>query len=159
MTRSSKQHLVATTLAGIALALSAGSAAAARPAVESSTRHVERPFIDCPGFTVLGIWDIDRKVTSFFGDDGVAIRDIERVDYEGRLVNPTTGAWVADSGSKTYFDTLAPDGSYLTTYGVEVRNSDYVHLAGRTDFQTGEFRGHDGFAPTNIDALCEALGA
>ena len=159
MIRSRKQQLAATTLAAMALALSAGSAAAARPTVESSTRHVERPFIDCPGFTVQGVWEIDHKVTFFLGDDGVAIRDIERVDYEGRLVNPTTGAWVADSGSKTYFDTLAPDGSYLTTYGVEVRKSDFVHLAGRTDFQTGDFRGHDGFAPTNIDALCEALGA
>ena len=158
MIRSSKHRVAALVMASAALALGAGSAAAAAPTVESSTVHVERPFIDCPDFTVLGIWDISRRTSFFFDSEGTAIRDIERVDFSGRLVNETTGAWVADSGSRTFFDTLAPDGSYLTTYMVQVRHSAYIHIAGRTDFQSGEFNGRDGMDEAGIAALCEALG-
>jgi hypothetical protein len=114
--------------------------------------------VDCPGFPVTGVWDITHRLTIFFDSAGTAIRDIEAVDFAGRLVNASTGAWVADSGSRVFFDTLAPDGSFLTTYAVQVRHSAYVHGAGRIDFQTGEFRGLDGLDPAGIAALCEALG-
>jgi hypothetical protein len=106
----------------------------------------------------MGVWEIGHKLTIFYDAAGTPIRDIEQVDFSGRIVNVETGAWVADSGSRVYFDTLAPDGSYLTTYAVEQRKSRYVHNAGRTDFQTGTFSGHDGFGDANIAALCEALG-
>ena len=156
MLGSSKHRVAALVIAGVALAASSGAAAAASPTSETSTVHIERPFTDCPGFTFLAIWDISRKLTFFYDSEGVAIRDIESVDFTGRLVNESTGAWVADSGSRTYFDTLAPDGSFLTTYMVQQRTSRYIHSAGRIDFQTGTFRGLDGEA--NMDALCEALG-
>jgi hypothetical protein len=159
MGRTLRNRVVATALAGATLTLVAGPAAAVTPTTETSSAHVERPLLDCPDFTVLGVWEISHRLTFFYDSAGVATRDIEQVDFRGRLVNESTGTWVADSGARTYFDTLAPDGSYLTTYRVEVRTSKYVHTAGRTDFQTGEFRGVDGFAPTNIAALCEALGA
>jgi hypothetical protein len=157
MIRTSKRRLAGLGLAGAALLLSAGSAAAAAPAVDTWTVHVERPFADCSGFSVTGVWEIGHRLTTFVDADGVATRDIEQVDFTGRLVNTSTGAWVADSGSRTFFDTLAPDGSFLTTYMVQVRHSAYVHTAGRTDFQTGESVGRDGFAPENIAALCTAL--
>jgi hypothetical protein len=145
-------------MAGAALALSAAPVAAAAPTVETFTVHVERPFVDCPGFSTTGVWDISHVLTLFYDSSGTAIRDIERVEFTGRIVNASTGAWVADSGSRAYFDTLAPDGSYLTTYMVEVRHSAYVHSAGRVDFQTGEYHGRDGFGPGGIAALCDALG-
>jgi hypothetical protein len=145
-------------MAGAALALSAGPAAAMAPTVETWGGHVVRPFTDCAGFSVIGSWDIDHKLTFFYDDAGVAIRDIERVDFSGRLVNTSSGAWVADSGSRTFFDTLATDGSYLTTYMVEERRSAYIHTAGRTDFQTGNFTGRDGMGAAEMAALCEALG-
>jgi len=156
MIRSPKHRVVALVMAGAALAASAGAAAAAAPTTETANVHIERPFTECAGFTVLGIWDISRRLTFFYDSEGVAIRDHESVDFTGRLVNASTGAWVADSGSRTFFDTLAPDGSYLTTYMVQQRTSSYIHSAGRIDFQTGAFRGLDGDA--NMDALCEALG-
>jgi hypothetical protein len=156
VTRTTKQR-AALTLAAAALLLTAAPAVAATPAVETFRVHVERPFIDCPGFSVLGIWDIDHKLTLFFDGSAVATRDIERVDFSGRLVNTSTGASVPDSGSRTFFDTLAPDGAFLTTYMVEVRKSTYVHGAGRTDFQTGAFHGVDAFEPANVTALCGAL--
>jgi hypothetical protein len=145
-------------MASAALVLSAGSVTATSPTVDSSTVHIERPFIDCPDFSTLGVWDISHRLTIFYDAEGTPVRDIEQVDYSGRIVNTETGAWVADSGARTYFDTLAPDGSFLTTYQVEQRHSLYIHGAGRTDFQTGDFNGLNAFDPANVAALCEALG-
>jgi hypothetical protein len=158
MNRSRNRRLAATLFAGAALLLSAVPALAAKPSVESWDAQREGPFEDCPGFSTIGSWDIHHKLTYFYDSDGIAIRDIDQVDFTGRIVNAETGAWVPDSGSRTFFDTLAPDGSFLTTYMVTVRKSDYVHDAGRVDFQTGGFHGHEGFTPDNIAALCEALG-
>jgi hypothetical protein len=155
---SSKHRAAALVMASAALFVSAGSAAAATPTVDSWTVHVERPFVDCPDFSVVGVWDISHRLTLYYDSEGTATRDIEQVDFAGQLVNTSTGASVADSGSRIFFDTLAPDGSFLTTYMVQVRHSAYIHGAGRTDFQTGDFNGLDGMDPTNIAALCEALG-
>jgi hypothetical protein len=157
MIRSSKHRVAALAIACAALALSAAPAAAVAPTVDSWTVHREFPFVDCPDFTVTGAWDISHRLTIYFDSEGIATRDIEQVEFIGRLVNDATGAWVADSGSKIFFDTLAPDSSFLTTYQVQVRHSTYLHMAGRTDFQTGEFDGRFGMGPENISALCEAL--
>ena len=153
-----RRQIAALAMAGAAMALGSSTAIAASPSVQTWSGHVERPFIDCPDFGTMGVWEIGHKLTIFYDAAGTPIRDIEQVDFSGRIVNVETGAWVADSGSRIYFDTLAPDGSYLTTYAVEQRKSRYVHNAGRTDFQTGTFSGHDGFGDANIAALCEALG-
>ena len=157
MLGSPKRRAGAFGLAGVALLVAGSPAAAVSPTTETSVVHVERPFVECPSFSTIGVWDISHKLTVFFNSDGVAIRDIEAVEFSGRIVNATTGAWVADSGARTFFDTLAPDGSFLTTYSVQVRKSEYVHTAGRTDFQTGDFRGIDGFGGGGIAALCGAL--
>jgi hypothetical protein len=145
-------------MASAALALSAGPAAAAAPTVDSWTVHIERPAVDCPDFSVTGVWDISHRLTLFFDSAGTATRDIEQVEFIGQFVNASTGASVADSGSRIFFDTLAPDGSYLTTYMVQVRHSAYVHGAGRLDFQTGALHGLDGMDSAGIAALCQALG-
>jgi hypothetical protein len=158
MIRTAMRRAGALVMASAALAVGAGSAVATAPSNESFTVHVERPFIDCPDFATLGVWDISHRLTIFYDVAGTPIRDIEQVGFSGRVVNTETGAWVADSGARVYFDTLAPDGSFLTTYSVEVRHSDYIHGAGRTDFQTGDFHGLAAFDPQNVDALCEALG-
>ena len=158
MSRSAKTRVGGLALAGAALLLTASPAAAVSPTVEETTVHVERPFVDCPGFSTIGIWDISHKLTLFYDSAGVAIRDIEAIEFEGRIVNATSGAWVPDSGARKFFDTLAPDGSFLTTYMVQVRKSAYVHTAGRVDFQTGAFHGTDGFGDDGIAALCDALG-
>jgi len=158
MVRSTQRRAAALALAAATLLIGAAPAAAATPRVDSFTVHVERPFVDCPGFSTVGIWEISHKLTIFSDEAGVATRDIEAVDFSGRIVNAATGAWVADSGSRIFFDTLAPDGSFLTTYMVQVRKSAYVHVAGRTDFQTGDFHGRDGLDDAGVAALCAALG-
>ena len=153
-----RRRFAALVLAGAALALGGGTAVAATPSIEYSSAHIERPFIDCPDFGTMGVWDIDHKLTVFYDGAGTPIRDIERVDFSGRIVNVETGAWVADSGTRIFFDLLAPDGSFLVTYAVNQRTSQYVHGAGRQDFQTGDFRGLDSFSDANLAALCDALG-
>ena len=158
MIRSSTHRAAALAMASAALLLTAVPAMAATPTIDTFGRHIDRPFVDCPGFSVMGSWDLSSRLTTFYDGDGVAIRDIERVEFDGRLINTSSGASVADSGVRTFFDTLAPDGSFLTTYMVSVRKSEYVHTAGRTDFQTGAFSGHDGLDAAGVAALCETLG-
>ena len=153
----SKRRLGALLMAAAAVAGSAGTAAAYTPQVQTWTNHVVVPFIDCPDFGTVGTWDIRHKLTLFVDANGTPTRDIEQVDFTGRIANAETGASVADSGARTFFDTLAPDGSYLTTYMVSHRQG-YLHGAGRNDFQTGSFSGRDAFSDANIAALCEALG-
>lgn len=157
MFRSTTRHGAALVIAGAAWLLGAAVAMADAPSVETSTVHVERPFVDCPGFATTGVWEITHRLTIFTDATGVPIRDIEAVTFDGRIVNTATGAWVPDSGARRFFDTLAPDGSFLETTMVEVRKSAYVHTAGRSDFQTGAFHGTDGFGDDGIAALCAAL--
>src|SRR5262245_28310115 len=131
MLRPRTRRLAALLFAGAALALAAAPALAVQPTVVTEPRHREGPFVDCPGFATVGVWDISRKLTYFYTSDGLAIRDTDRIDFSGRIINVETGAWVPDSGSRVFFDDLAPDGSFLETYMVVVRKSDYVHQAGR----------------------------
>lgn len=157
MRRPIQLRLAATGLAATGLLLAACPAAAFSPTVETWTNHREGPAGECAGFSITGTWDITHRLTTFYDADGTATRDIEQVDFVGTFSNATTGASVPDSGSRTFFDTLAPDGSFLATYMVQVRKSDYVHTAGRVDFQTGRQVGVDGFTAENLAALCEAL--
>jgi hypothetical protein len=155
---SSKHRGAALAIASVAWLLGAAPAAAATPTIDTWTVHLEVPFVDCPDFTTVGIWDVNHKLTVFYDEAGVAVRDIEAIDFNGRIVNPESGAWVPDSGVRTFFDTLAPDGSFLTTYMVQVRKSAYIHMAGRTDFQTGDFTGTFGLDDAGVASLCAALG-
>ena len=159
MIRRRFSRVLAVAAASLAfVATAAVPVQAASPSVETWTNQVDRPYLSCPGFDVNGVWAISHKLTFFYDAAGVAIRDIERVDFRGRFVNAETGAWVPDSGSITYFDTLAPDGSYLTTYSTQVRHDAFIHSAGRLDFQTGTFSGRDGETAAGVAALCAALG-
>jgi hypothetical protein len=148
---------IAVSAACVVSAFAVGGATASAPIVQTSSAHIVRPFVDCADFGVIGSWDIEHRLTLFVDDTGTPIRDIERVEFAGRLINAETGTWVPDSGIRIFFDTLAPDGSFLTTIVNDIRKSNYVHGAGRFDFQTGTFHGTDALSPTNISALCEAL--
>jgi hypothetical protein len=157
MVWTAKRRMAALMVACAATLVSVTPAAAASPTVDVFTVHREASIADCADFTIDASWDITHRLTVFADESGVPVRDIERVDYTGRFSNSETGASVPDSGTRIFFDTLAPDGSFLTTYMVEVRKSAYVHVAGRTDFQTGAFHGTSGFDDAGIAALCAAL--
>jgi hypothetical protein len=146
----------AVTAAGL-VAATVGPAAAVTPDVFTWSNDVDRPFVDCDGFTAYGVWTISHRLTIYYDASGMPIKDHEIVDFRGAIVNHDTGASVADSGRIVFFDTLNPDGSFATTMANAVRRSAYVHHAGRSDFQTGVYHGN---ADTSDEyaALCEALG-
>lgn len=158
MTRSSIRRMAAVASALAIALLAAGTAAASAPVSESWTNNVDRPYLDCPSFTVNGVWQISHTLTFFYDKSGAAIRDTELIDFRGSFVNATTGASVPDSGRIMFFDTLAPDGSYLTTVANQIRHSKYMHGAGRIDFQREVYHGTDGENAAGVGALCAALG-
>ena len=158
MTRSPIRRMTAIASAIAIALLAAGTATASAPVSESWTSNVDRPYLYCPTFTVNGVWAISHTLTFFFDNNGVAIRDTELIDFRGSFVNATTGASVQDSGRILFFDTLAPDGSYLTTVANQVRHSKYMHGAGRIDFQREVYHGTDGENAAGVAALCAALG-
>jgi hypothetical protein len=157
MTSPAIRRSLALLGACAATLLAFGGVAAYAPIVETGTFQIERPFDPCPDFDVIGSWEIDRKLVLYVDDTGTPFRDIERISFSGRLINAESGAWVADSGQRIFFDTLAPDGSFLTTVVNDVRKSKYVHGASRFDFETGDFHGKDALSADNWAALCEAL--
>jgi len=157
MSSSTTRRAIALAAACAASVLAVGGATATQPITETGTFQIERPFDPCPDFDVIGSWQIDRKLVLYLDDTGTPFRDIERISFSGSLINAETGASVPDSGQRIFFDTLAPDGSFLTTVVNDVRKSKYVHGASRFDFETGDFHGKDALSAENWAALCEAL--
>ena len=92
MTRSSIRRMAAVASALAIALLAAGSAAASAPVSESWTNSVDRPYLDCPSFTVNGVWQISHTLTFFYDKSGAAVRDTELIDFRGSFVNATTGA-------------------------------------------------------------------
>ena len=156
--RSIRRLLAATTIAGTLAAALAIPASAMAPEVITGTADVDVAYFDCGTFEAHGVWTINRRVTVFHDASGTAVRDHEIVDFKGAFVNPETGASIPDSGRIVFFDTLAPDGSYLTTIQNTVRRNRYLHESFRYDFQADAFHGMSRF-DAGIEAACKALGA
>jgi hypothetical protein len=151
-----RRMLAAGAAATLALAL-AGPVAAAGPTLQTWSNAVDVPYLDCPaGFTVDGVWTVSHELKTWFRADGTPIRDIEQMSFAGAFINEATGASIADAGKVIYFDTLAPDFSYVSTNANILRRSDYFQVAGRAKAD-GSFRGVDRF-DVNIPAACAALG-
>lgn len=141
----------------MALGLAAPVAADGKPTVATWSNPVDVPYFDCGTFTAHGVWTVSHVLTTWFHADGTPDRDIEQVSFSGAFVNTETGASIADSGRIIFFDTLAPDFSYLSTDSNVVRHSAYFRVAGRST-ASGAFHGVDRF-DVNIPAACAALGA
>ncbi len=153
------KRMVGTAMTALILgAVMVGSVTAASPQVDTWTNTVDVPYFDCGPFDAHGVWTITHRLTLYADAEGIIVRDREVVDFRGAFVNPDTGAAVADSGRIIYFDTLAPDGSYLTTMQNFHRVSRFLHEAGRFDFQTETLHGMTTF-DAGIDAVCAELGA
>ena len=140
------------------LLVTAVPALAASPEVDTWSNDVDVPYLDCGTFEAHGVWTVSHRLTIYFDQAGTPIKDHEIIDFRGAFVNPDTGASIPDSGRSIYFDTLAPDYSFLTTVMTGVRHSAYLHAAGRSDFQTGAHHGIDRF-DAGVIAACDALGA
>lgn len=156
--RSLRTAVASATVVGGLLLTLVPVASAASPTIDTWSNDRYGPYLDCPTFTVYGDWTVAHRLTIFYTNDGTPTRDIEIVTFSGRFVNPENGSWVPDAGRVVYFDTLDADYNFLTTMANSQRTSDYVHGAGRRDFQLGTFRGLDGESEANVAALCAALG-
>lgn len=154
--------LLGATAVGAALVMAlAPAAAAAAPEVYLRNGNSYSPgYYHCGpasgGFDIDGDWAITGRLTVFVTNDGVPVRDIEEIHFDGRWVNPSNGKWTSDKGGLTFFDTLNPDGSFDTTFLNMHRAGSYLHVAGRVNFQDGSFRGH-GESDAQVAALCAAL--
>ena len=146
--------------------IGAGSAFAATPLTDSWTNHYNGPALDCPTFTAYGDWVISHSLTGYLDKAGNPVGDLERVAFTGRWYNLDTQVSVADSGTKRFLDTFAPDGSYASTDFTYQRTDKFVHEAGRVmlgaqdaNGDQAELRsvGHAGFTDANVAALCNAL--
>jgi hypothetical protein len=154
-----RTRIIGSGLAALGLALAmSGTALGSQPQVSTWSSQVDVPYFDCGSFDAHGVWTISHRLTIFSDTSDAPVRDIEVVDFVGAFVNPTTGASIADSGKIIYFDTLAANGDYLTTMSNVVRHSQYLHSAGRSDFQAGSYHGMDRFG-AGQQAACIALGA
>ena len=158
-----KRQLLSLGLAALAAAGAAGSAvgtaAANTPDISTWTNHAVDPgYFDCDGVPITGDWMVSHHLIIFFDASGTPVRDVEKIEFTGAFVNPATGASIVDSGQAIFFDTLAPDYSFLTTTMNTVRHSAYFHAAGRVDFQSGATMGMDNW-DSGFDAACEVLGA
>ena len=161
--------IAAGTVAGILVAGTAATVAEAHmPVVENASYHRESEFVDCPGFTAMGSWDVTRTITTFTNGDGTPVRDIFRIKFAGVIFNPISGESVRDAGVRDFFDELAPDGSILSTIFTYERTNPFVHEAGQQrlgpmdangDQQLLRQVGKDGFSDVHVAALCAALAS
>jgi|GEM_PF-5636712 len=158
--------LLAASAALAITTIGTGSAFAATPYTDSWTNHYNGPALDCPTFTANGDWVITHELTVYLDKAGNPVGDLERIAFTGRWYNPNTQVSVADSGTKRFLDTFAPDGSYASTDFTYQRTDKYVHEAGHVvlgpedaNGDQTELRsvGHAGFTDANVAALCNAL--
>jgi hypothetical protein len=162
-------------LVSLALALSLGLAvvaSAADPTFTDESAHVvQNPYIKCGTFNVVGDFSITRRITTFYDNDGTAVRRVAHISIDGTLTNSVTGASLDYMREGTFTQNLF-DGSTVTNgqrtrvtapgsgivlqdMGRIVREgSAIVFLAGPTDFldyQSGDSSG--------VQDLCAALAA
>jgi hypothetical protein len=160
--RSAPAALVA---AASLVAVSAADAMAPTTTVEQ--RHVKLPHGDCGAFTLIFEADVTRKVTTFFDQAGLPVRDVLVRRSEGTVSNsvsgasvPSTGVWRvtryyadgqltgrATQAGRTYLITVPGLGEifHQTGYGIQ--------QDGQTIFEASP---HD-FDDFHIDELCRYL--
>jgi hypothetical protein len=146
---------------GVVLAVSLAFAAVASadaPTIVQQTLHRSIPnFIQCPGFTVAGEFDVERTVMTFVDQSGTPIRQVIHVHFVGALTNTSTGKSIPDEGNqivtndlvagtsttdgRVRVDTVPGQGVILAQVGRVVRDAggNVIFLAGQNDFQTGDF--------------------
>lgn len=89
---------ICTALALVAL-IGATTAGATAPTTTHVSLHRSFPhYLACDGFWIDGEFDLDRTTTTFYDNDGVAIRRMSHVHAEGTVGNPLTGKFAPDSG-------------------------------------------------------------
>jgi len=151
------KKLVLTVALALPLAFAAVASADA-PSIEQQTLHRSIPnFIQCPGFTVAGEFDVERTVMTFVDQNGTPIRQVIHVHFVGTLTNTSTGKSIPDEGNqivttdlvtgtstvdgRVRVTTVPGEGAILFQVGRVVRDAagNVIFFAGQNDFLTRDF--------------------
>lgn len=155
------RRLLILAALGLPLAF-APPAAAVEPARETVTLHrVINPFFLCPGFAVIGDFDLVREITTFSDQDGTLVKRIIHAEITGTITNAVTGYSLPASGLRIFhfdlvtgefFSTGSNNFTKLPDGGVSIAG------AGRLVFDAqGRLVEHTG--PTSADEIAEACAA
>jgi len=79
------------------------TAAAVEPTRETVTLHrVVNPFVTCPGFAVIGVFDLTREITTFYDQTGTPLKRIIYAEFTGTATNDVTGYTLPTSGVRIF---------------------------------------------------------
>jgi hypothetical protein len=93
----------------------AAPAAAIEPTPETVTLHrTFNPLITCPGFTVIGEFDVTREITTFYDEDGTPVMRIIRGYYTGTVTNAVTGYSLPGGGVRIFHFDLVTGEEFST---------------------------------------------
>jgi hypothetical protein len=93
----------------------AAPAAAVEPTRDVVTLHrVINPFSTCPGFTVIGEFDLTREITTFYDEAGTPVKRIIYAEIIGTVRNAVTGYSLPTAGHRIFHYDLVT-GEFFTT--------------------------------------------
>ena len=119
----------------------------------------------CPsGVTLIGAFGVTREITTFYDNDGNAVRQLWIATFEGTTTNPLTGASLPNRGVRVFHRDLTTGELFTTGTNVVTKLPDggvAIGGAGRLVFDaSGKLVDHEGpDTATERAQLCEALGA
>jgi hypothetical protein len=141
----------------------ASSAAAVEPTRETVTLHrVVNPFLSCPGFAIIGVFDITREITTFYDQNGTPVMRIIYAEITGTVTNAVTGYSLPTSGVRIFHFDLVTGEEFTTGSNNFTKLPDggvAIGGAGRLVFDAqGHLVEHDGPDTAAEQAqLCTAL--
>jgi hypothetical protein len=157
------RHLLFLAALALPLALAA-PAAAAEP---TRTSEVIHPFFNhykqCPGFTVIGRFDVVREITTYYDENGVAVRRLIHAAITGTVTNAVTGYSLPAAGVRIFHYDLV-DGTFVVTGDaafVQLPGAGTAHTATGLlafDAQGNLVDYHGPNEATELAQLCAALG-
>jgi hypothetical protein len=140
------------------------TAAAAEPARETLQITTVTPVPCASGVTLIGVFDVTREITTFYDNDGTAVRQLWVASFEGTTTNPQTSQSLPNRGIRVFHRDLVTGEFFTTGTNVLTKLPDggvAIGGAGRLVFDSaGHLVEHNGPETSEERAqLCAALGA
>ena len=140
------------------------TATAAEPSRETLQVTSVTPVPCTSGVTLIGVFEVTREITTFYDDDGTAVRQLWVASFEGTTTNPQTGQSLPNRGIRVFHRDLVTGELFTTGTNVVTKLPDggvAIGGAGRLVFDTaGRLVEHNGPESSEERAqLCAALGA
>lgn len=124
------RNLVVALALVVPLALAAPAAAVAPTRTTEVIHPVFNPYKQCPGFVVVGRFDVVREITTFYDDNGVAVRRLIHASITGTVTNAVTGFSLPAAGVRIFHYDLS-DGTFVVT-----GDASFAQLPGAGTFHT-----------------------